>query len=148
MSAPFHSTVPSVGFEMVARILISVDFPAPFGPSSPSTPGSSCSVKSRSAQTFPSYCLLTPWIPSFKPSSQPRSSHTDSCTVRQAVLLSVAGFYNPGTPPHRDLFLRGPATQATLRSPAAAAASIERAHFAGPARLHTTRVQPREQTDI
>src|SRR3954462_12627789 len=66
MSAPFHNALPAVGAVIVARMDISVVLPAPFGPSRPSTPGASESEKSRSAQTLPPYCLLTPWISSFR----------------------------------------------------------------------------------
>ena len=51
MSVPFHVTLPPVGFEIVASIRMSVDFPAPFGPRRPMTPGTSESEKSRSPQT-------------------------------------------------------------------------------------------------
>jgi hypothetical protein len=33
MSVPFHMALPDVGRATVARMRISVDFPAPFGPS-------------------------------------------------------------------------------------------------------------------
>src|SRR5262245_7604686 len=65
MSDPFHLTCPCVGWEMVARMRIRVDLPAPLGPSSPTTPGSSSSEKSRSPQTPPGYCLPTRSIESF-----------------------------------------------------------------------------------
>src|SRR5271168_4179965 len=103
MSVPFHNTAPEVGFAMVARIRISVDFPAPFGPSKPSTPGASSSVKSRSAHTFPSYCLLTPWISNFKPSSCCRSS---APFAPQASSAPVAGrCYISGTQSGWNMFL-------------------------------------------
>ena len=49
MSVPFQSTRPALGLVIVARMRISVDLPAPFGPSSPSTPGLSSSRKVRKA---------------------------------------------------------------------------------------------------
>ena len=64
MSASFHSTRPADARVTVAIIRISVDFPAPFGPSNPTTPGPSSSRKSRNPHTFPAYCLLTPSITS------------------------------------------------------------------------------------
>src|SRR5271156_7103569 len=65
MSTSFHSTCPADARVTVAIILISVDFPAPFGPSNPTTPAPSSSRKSRNPHTFPAYCLLTPSITSF-----------------------------------------------------------------------------------
>ena len=59
MSVPFQRTLPSVGFEIVASMRISVVFPAPFGPRSPMTPGASESEKSLSPQTSALYRLLT-----------------------------------------------------------------------------------------
>src|SRR5215472_4514785 len=58
-SVPFHNTRPSVALVIVARILMSVVLPAPFGPSRPSTPGPSCSEKPRRAQFPPPYRVLT-----------------------------------------------------------------------------------------
>src|SRR5262249_9296217 len=66
ISVSFHLTLPSVARVIVARMLINVVLPAPFGPNKPSTPGCKSSVKSRSAWTPPRYCLLTPWIVSLK----------------------------------------------------------------------------------
>jgi len=65
MSVPFQSTRPALGWVMVAKMRISVDFPAPFGPSRPSTPGRSSKRKLRKASVFPRYVLLTFSISSF-----------------------------------------------------------------------------------
>src|SRR5215203_7427748 len=65
MSVPFHSARPSVVRVFLARIRMRVDFPAPFGPSRPSTPAPSSSVKSLSPQKFPLYRFPTPSMVSF-----------------------------------------------------------------------------------
>jgi hypothetical protein len=65
MSMPSHVILPSLARVMVARMLIRVVLPAPFGPSSPSTPGCSSRLKPRSAQVLPPYTLLTASMESF-----------------------------------------------------------------------------------
>src|SRR5687767_7197174 len=65
MSAPFQVTCPSVGRVMVARMRMSVDLPAPFGPSRPSTPGPSSSEKSSRPRTPPLYVFPTCSMDSF-----------------------------------------------------------------------------------
>src|SRR5215217_1811680 len=65
MSRPFHSARPSVGRVIVARIRMRVDFPAPFGPSRPSTPASSSRVKFLSPQKSSLYRFPTPSMVSF-----------------------------------------------------------------------------------
>jgi hypothetical protein len=50
MSVPFQMTEPLVGWLIVARMRMSVDLPAPLGPSRPTTPGRSSRLKSRKPQ--------------------------------------------------------------------------------------------------
>ncbi|MNR01959.1 hypothetical protein D3C85_1177940 [compost metagenome] len=58
MSSPFKNSVPRVGLLMVAIIFIRVDFPAPLGPSSPSTPLSMVMEKSDNPVFCWLYCLV------------------------------------------------------------------------------------------
>ena len=53
MSTPFQVTMPLVGLVIVASIRISVDLPAPLGPSRPRIPGPISSEKSFRPQTLP-----------------------------------------------------------------------------------------------
>src|SRR5208283_434325 len=76
-SASFQSTRPRVGRVTVARIRISVDFPAPLGPSSPRTPGRNCRLMFCSPQTFPRYCFPTESIRRFIGAEPPRERTPD-----------------------------------------------------------------------
>jgi hypothetical protein len=58
-STPSQTTVPALGRATVARIRISDDFPAPFGPTRPTTPFFMLNEMSWSAVAPPRYVLLT-----------------------------------------------------------------------------------------
>src|SRR6185295_9931750 len=64
MSAPSHTTRPWVGRVTVAMMRISVDLPAPLGPSNPRIPGPTSRVNWSSARTPPRYCFETDSISS------------------------------------------------------------------------------------
>ena len=53
---------PLVGGMRPSRILISVDLPAPFAPTSPVTPGATLTVSPSSAVTFGGYRLVSPVV--------------------------------------------------------------------------------------
>src|SRR6516164_10660850 len=50
---------PLVGGSRPSRILIMVDLPAPFAPTSPVTPGATVTVSPSSAVTFPGYTMVS-----------------------------------------------------------------------------------------
>jgi hypothetical protein len=60
ISASSHKIRPAVGRVIVAKIFISVDFSAPFGPSSPARRAPANASRPRSAHTPPRYVLDTP----------------------------------------------------------------------------------------
>src|ERR1700730_14115 len=57
-SSPSRFADPLSGSSSVARIFMSVDFPAPFGPSSPNIPGGISSEMPRKARTPPEYVFV------------------------------------------------------------------------------------------
>src|SRR6187551_3242313 len=54
--------VPAVAGERPSRILISVDLPAPFAPTRPTTPGGTSTVSCARAVIRPPYCLVSPFV--------------------------------------------------------------------------------------
>src|SRR5919199_5559579 len=100
MSVPFQVTRPVVGLVIVARMRMRVDFPAPLGPSRPSTPGPSARVISRRPQTAGVYCLPTRSMvrvkdaaidcPSVVGCGDVGSAHTSVVSAASVVIVVIA----------------------------------------------------------